>query len=148
MGCPEMVVNSACRSGLFRSVGRRVFSSQARSCAEGFRESGTPGASPVVMVVAVPLTLSLMLWRPTLSVFLFVIQKPAQFYAMRKRKAEQEDETRESTPERSEAGERAMLLQPRDEKLAMPPIRKALENLVRSDDLSVEGSGNERVALD
>src|SRR5229473_4251014 len=37
MGYPEMVVNSACRSGLFSSVGRRVFSSQATSLEDGSR---------------------------------------------------------------------------------------------------------------
>src|SRR5271169_41672 len=61
MGYPEMVVNSDWRSGLFSSVGRSVFSSQARSFAEGSRV--VAGASPVVMVVVVPLTFSLMVWR-------------------------------------------------------------------------------------
>src|SRR5260370_41030924 len=37
MGCHEMVVNSACRSGFFSSAGRRVFSSQATSLGEGSR---------------------------------------------------------------------------------------------------------------
>src|SRR5271170_701621 len=56
-----MVVNSVWRSGLLSSVGPSVFTSHARSCAEGSRR-GT-GESPVVRVVAVPLAFSLMFWR-------------------------------------------------------------------------------------
>src|SRR5271163_297674 len=89
MGYPEIVVNSDWRSGLFSSVGRSVFSSQARSCVEGLR--GAAGASPVVTVVVVPLTLSLMASAPHWYAFQHEAQKNAQFHAKRKRKAGQGD---------------------------------------------------------
>src|SRR6267378_5692476 len=62
IGCPEMVVNSACLSGLFSSTGWRVFFSQACSFSEGFRsvdELSKGGAACVV-----PLDCSLMLMAP------------------------------------------------------------------------------------
>src|SRR5271170_2618357 len=96
MGYPEMVVNSVWRSGLFSRVGRSVFSSQARSFAEGSRE--VAGASPVVMVEAVPLTLSLMACRSPWCAFRCVLQKNTGFHAMRKRNAGQEDEAWGSVP--------------------------------------------------
>src|SRR5579883_1751014 len=40
MGCPESVVNSRCRSGLFSSAGTRVFFSQASSLSEVTRWDG------------------------------------------------------------------------------------------------------------
>src|SRR3984957_21354390 len=60
-----MVVNSVWRSGLFSSVGRSVFSSQARSCAEGSR--GTDGAAAALIVEVVPFALSLMFGRSQLA---------------------------------------------------------------------------------
>jgi hypothetical protein len=46
MGWPEMVVNSARRSGLFSSVGLRVFSSQDFSAGDGRRgETGVAGVA-------------------------------------------------------------------------------------------------------
>src|SRR5712692_7048950 len=51
IGCPEMVVNSGCLSGLFSSAGWRVFCSQAVSLADGSRcpeEVSDGGAACVV----------------------------------------------------------------------------------------------------
>src|SRR5260370_40426968 len=52
MGKPEIVVNSAWRSGFFSSVGRSVFSSQAFSFAEGLRRSDAGSAGAAVCVDA------------------------------------------------------------------------------------------------
>src|SRR5580692_838303 len=92
MGYPEMVVNSDWRSGLFSRVGRSVFSSQARSSGEGSR--GAAGASPVVTVVVVPLTLSLIVRRSRLCALRYLVLRNAEFHAKRKRKAGQGDRRR------------------------------------------------------
>src|SRR6266852_8121074 len=62
IGCPEIVVNSDCLSGLFSSAGWSVFFSQACSLAEGFRsvdEVSSGGAACVV-----PLDFSFMVIAP------------------------------------------------------------------------------------
>src|SRR6266851_4755935 len=62
IGCPEMVVNSDCLSGLFSSAGWRVFFSQACSLVEGvrsFEDASNGGAAWVV-----PLDGSLMCSAP------------------------------------------------------------------------------------
>src|SRR5260370_15043969 len=61
-GCPDIVVNSDCRSGLFSRAGWRVFFSQAFSLGESFRsvdEVSMGGAACVA-----PLDSSLMLIAP------------------------------------------------------------------------------------
>src|SRR6267142_6932567 len=62
IGYPEMVVNSAWRSGLFASAGWSVFFSQARSLAEGARSTEDVSAWGAACVV--PLDRSLILMAP------------------------------------------------------------------------------------
>src|ERR1700674_1632640 len=62
IGYPEMVVNSAWRSGLFSSAGWSVFFSQACSLAEGARSSEDVSAGGAACVV--PLARSLILIAP------------------------------------------------------------------------------------
>jgi len=51
MGWPEIVVNSAWRSGLFASTGAKVFSSQAFSSAEGVRCAGDFSLAGIVVML-------------------------------------------------------------------------------------------------
>src|ERR1700722_17057438 len=137
MGYPEMGGNLVWRSGLFSSVGRRVFSSQARSFAEGTR-----AASPVVMVVVVPRTLSLMALRSSLCAYQCRLQKKPHFHAMRKRKPEQAEETQQlvggkKRGRRGSESPRASL-----EELALRSVTQDLQELFGAHYFSVKRAGD------
>src|SRR6266481_483229 len=66
IGCPEMVVNSRCLSGLFSSAGWRVFFSQACCLEEGARSTADVSGGGAACVV--PLDRSLILIAPRDSI--------------------------------------------------------------------------------
>ena len=145
-------MNSAWRSGLFSSVGRSVFSSQARSFAEGSRAA--TGASAVVTVVVAALTLSLMVithgLAPQFARVRVCTSKELTIPCYAKAKSGSKGTRRRSQQRRKRARlERLQLpIQPRAEKLPFSSIRKTLEEIFGADDLPVERAGDLSFAFD
>src|SRR5580704_12484828 len=150
MGYPEIVVNSDWRSGLFSSVGRSVFSSQARSFAEGSR--GAAETSPVVMVVVVPLTLSLMADAPDTARSYTKLKRTRNSMLCESEKRGKGTGLRrgaEDSREKNEAGEGCSPSPASLQKLPFASsIAQTLEELVCTDDLTMERAKDQRFEYD